>query len=156
MRGRAGRNFPILSNFYLRVNRRGLHARSSEAVLKNLPNLLTAVGGLCVHGWKSIHSRLSCGKYLNKIRGQMCTFCLMFLAGGFWHGICVGCFYVAKWSQCECVDDRFQKHQGPHCVCKQSMRLGWKCLVLGGVLITLPHFTHTNNHRFLMKPVYRL
>ena len=71
---RVGRNFLMLSVFsFLPLNSRDLDPRCSKAVLKNL--FLTAVNSFCIHGWKSIDSRLSYGKYLNRIRGQMCGFC---------------------------------------------------------------------------------
>lgn len=69
MRGRVGRNFFILLNFYFWVNRRGFYVRSLEVVLKNFFNFFIVVGGFCVYGWKFIYFRFSCGKYFNKIRG---------------------------------------------------------------------------------------
>ena len=128
---RAGRNLCMLSKFsFLRLSRQDLHARGSKTLLKNPPNWLTAIDSCCVHGWKSMDFRLSCRKYLNKIRAHMYAFWLMSLAGVFRCEVCVGCFYVAKWSKSECVNDHFQKHQGPqcvHCVWVESIS-SWKTL----------------------------
>ena len=121
-----------------------------------LSNWFTAVNSFRIHRWKSINSRLSYGKYLNKIRSRMYTSCLMSLAGVFQDEVCVDCFYVTKSCKCGCVDNHFQKHQGPRCVCKQSSVLRLKMFYLGGHCDNSLHFTHTNNHRFITKPVYGL
>lgn len=55
-----------------------------------------------------------------------------------------------------CMDNHFQKHQGPHCVCKQSIVPESKASCLREHCGHSPHFTHTDNHRLCTKPRYGL
>lgn len=123
---------------------------------KTPSNWLTAVNSFCIHGWKSINARLSYGKYFNKIRSRVYASCFMSLAGIFQDEVRVDCFYVTKSCKRGCVDNHFQKHQGSHYVCKQSSVPRWKMSHPGGHCGNSLHFTYTNNHRFITKPVYGL